>query len=135
MKAEFPHSTLLDNSDLFGSVTQAEISHFLAASQPRQLARGELLWDEGEVATSLFLVQQGQLEACYQHPQHQTEVVIEPYLPGTLVGESYLWEAFERPLVVRASESTTLLELSKEALFENQLLFPTILSIFMALFD
>ncbi|MEM1034592.1 MAG: cyclic nucleotide-binding domain-containing protein [Myxococcota bacterium] len=70
----------------------------------REVATGETLVEEGDVATSLFVVARGAFDVVKKERARDREHVIDRVMAGDIVGEAALFDALPRSATVRAAE-------------------------------
>lgn len=97
---------------LFKDLGRAEVEELLPHIRQREFAAGEMVWQEGEPATALYVVASGQLKS-HRVSRDGTEVVLSFTAGGELAGEVGLFHPGGRRLVsVTAMEPTTCLIIS-----------------------
>lgn len=82
--------------------------------QAMALQAGDVLFQQGEAADTLFLVQQGRLSAFFQTPTMRLKV--RSIQAGGTVGEMGLYREAHRSASVQADEPTRVLALTREAM-------------------
>lgn len=103
-----PTSTVLGGSD------HPALDRALELMEPRSLAHRVRLFEEGEPASSLFLLQSGSLKLTRTTPAGRPSV-LALLGPGELVGELSLLDGRRRGATATAVSPTTVLELSQRA--------------------
>jgi CRP/FNR family transcriptional regulator, cyclic AMP receptor protein len=94
---------LLADVDLFRSLTPAAVDQVVAASVARNLRRGDVLFDENDEATELFVVESGRVAIANRSPDGR-ESVVALMTAGDLFGEMPLFDDQGRSAQARALE-------------------------------
>lgn len=105
---------LFESSDLFRGLSPEEIREVVQLSEYRQIDEGEVLFEEGDASTGLFVVQSGTLEVRTRTTMGE-EVVLAELGPVTVVGEMSLIGGGTRSATVEAMTDVELFVLSTEA--------------------
>ena len=95
---------LLADVDLFRSLTPEAVQQVIAASVQRTLRRGDVLFDEGDDATELFVVESGRVAIANRSPDGR-ESVVALMTAGDLFGEMSLFDDMGRSAQARALEA------------------------------
>jgi CRP-like cAMP-binding protein len=116
------HSTLLDeissmliNSDLFKHMSSAElrsVAHYFGINK---IARGEVVFNEGDVGTFMCIVHSGSVSVIKAN-QSEQQVEMITLGHGCAFGEMAVLDGERRSAMCKAAEDSILLTLSKEAL-------------------
>ena len=91
-------------AELFRGLSEAQLGLIEPHVSNRELARGETLVQEGELATDLFVVDSGRLEVVTHDTEAGRELVVGEIGPDQVVGEVALFDALPRSATVRAIE-------------------------------
>jgi CRP/FNR family transcriptional regulator, cyclic AMP receptor protein len=73
--------------DLHSVPMSASLRDLAARGEPRLVAKGRLLIQEGDVGNTLFIILSGRLRAFSRSAHSEREVTYGEYLPGEYVGE------------------------------------------------
>jgi CRP-like cAMP-binding protein len=109
---------LLADVDLFRSLSPEAVQRVVAASVPRSLRRGDVLFNEGDDATELFVVETGRVAIANRSPDGR-ESVVALMEPGDLFGEMALFDDMGRSAQARALEVGTVHAVPYRALREE----------------
>jgi thioredoxin reductase (NADPH) len=101
------------NPDTFPVLTEAEIALFRAASRERAVAAGEILFDQGERTTSVFVVLEGALEIIQPNRADDPIVV---YGHGDFTGEMNVLTGGHALARCRARTDGLVLEVDRHAM-------------------
>lgn len=99
---------------IFQGLTPQEAVDFAAHCQVSHLPPGGVLFQQGDVATDIFLVLSGQLTLVCDSPDG-IPVVVGTVADGTVVGEMGVFDDAPRSATASAAEDATLLALPGEA--------------------
>ena len=102
----------LQQVPLFAELTANELHDLVAVMQPIELAPGQLLWRQGQVADALHLIRGGRIGIYLRQPGG-TEVQLTTLGPGEVVGELPLIAGGTRSAAARALDRAQLLSLSR----------------------
>lgn len=86
-----------------------------ASGDERNLVRGDVLFKEGDVADSLYIVVRGRLAIAIANPIDHRETVVSLMEPGDLFGEMAMLDDGPRSAMARALETSTVLAIPYEA--------------------
>lgn len=100
---------------LFQGFAPGECDRVLAAGTTRVLARGEVIFREGERASALFLVESGRVKLTQVTGGGQ-EVIMRYLAPGDAFAAVTLFEHGTYPVTARATERTRLRAWAREVL-------------------
>jgi CRP-like cAMP-binding protein len=100
---------------LFAGFAPGEAERVLAAGSTRVLRRGEVLFREGEPASTLFLVESGRVKLTQVTPGGQ-EVILRYLAPGDTFAAVALFERSTYPVTAQATERTRLRAWAREVL-------------------
>ena len=116
---ESPQETmeLLTEVPIFALLDDQERADLVKLLQPRQLAKGEVLFRAGDVADSLFVIQQGSVEVVVDTYEGERLNLLE-LEAGDVVGEVSFLDGGPRTATVIAREDCRMLEFDREELFK-----------------
>jgi CRP/FNR family cyclic AMP-dependent transcriptional regulator len=110
------HADVLLGTAIFRDLTRREVEELLPAVRRVTFARGEILWNEGEAATALYVVVTGQLRS-YRVSRDGVELILEIVPSGDSTGEVGLFHPGGVRLVsVSAMEPTVCLTIDRAPL-------------------
>jgi CRP-like cAMP-binding protein len=98
------HEELLARTDFFADAPVEVVREIAAAAVERSLVRGDVLFHEGDVADSLYLVVSGRVAIAISNPIDQRETVVALMDSGDLFGEMSLLDEGSRSAMARALE-------------------------------
>ena len=107
--------SVLSSSPLFEMLADQELEFVAELSRPRRYAAGEVIFEEGELGDSLFVIVSGEVEVLRRDPAGQPGV-IATLSPPQSFGEMSLIDKEYRSATVRAKSDAELLHLSAENL-------------------
>ncbi|HEY7165492.1 MAG TPA: cyclic nucleotide-binding domain-containing protein [Candidatus Binatia bacterium] len=99
--------TLLKNIYLFADATKEDLSRLLAIAEPRKFNQGELVFNEGDDADAMFIVEMGTVDMV---PTGK-EMVIVTIGTGQALGEVAFFRRGKRPGSARAKEMSNVLRI------------------------
>jgi len=99
------HPDLLADVDLFRSLSQDALQRVMGASTARSLRRGDVLFEEGDDATELFIVESGRV-AIANRSTDGRESVVALMTAGDLFGEMSMFDDMGRSAQARALETS-----------------------------
>lgn len=97
-----PDPGWLARSALFGGLSENSCCQFAQRMLCIELKPGDVLYQEGDSASSLFVLAEGKLEICKQHNGRQ--VVMGELKAGEFFGDMSFIDMQPRSMTVRASE-------------------------------
>jgi CRP-like cAMP-binding protein len=100
--------SLLSAARLFDGIPRDAVAAVAAGSTTRHLRRHDVVFDEGDVANELFLVQEGRI-AISNKSSDGRESVFALMEPGDLFGEISLFDGLGRSAAARALEDSLVL--------------------------
>lgn len=110
---------LMARSDLFSAFEEAELQHVLSGARSFRCDRNQVLFNEGDDASEMFVVRTGRIAVGRRSPDGR-ESLVALMEPGDLFGEMALFDKEPRSASARALESSELLaipyQLVKECL-------------------
>lgn len=89
-----------------------------ASGGERNLVRGDVLFKEGDVADSLYIVVRGRLAIAIANPIDHRETVVSLMEPGDLFGEMAMLDDGPRSAMARALETSTVLAIPYAAVLD-----------------
>jgi len=104
---------VLRKSPLFDMLSPAELEAASEMSRPRKFAAGEVVFEEGELGDSLFVIAAGEVEALRSNDAGEPRV-IGSFVPPEFFGEMSLIDKEVRSATVRARTDCVLLQLTAE---------------------
>ncbi len=105
---------LLRSSELFAGLTPEEVREIIHVSERCALDQGEWLFEEGESAEALYVVDAGELEVLTRTDVGE-QVVLAELASGEVVGEMSIIGGGTRSASVRTMSAAELFRLSREA--------------------
>lgn len=106
---------VLETSPLFVSLHPEELDMLAELSQTRQLAAGEVIFNEGDVGDSLYVIVRGEVEVIRKGSGEQQHV-IAVLKEGEFFGEMSLIDKEYRSATCRTRSDSELLRLTNENL-------------------
>lgn len=107
------YSELLARIPLFETLPREELEHLSTLLRPRRYARGEVIFHQGDVGTSLLIVRKGQVAIRLSSPEGK-EVILALLDRGDFFGELALLDGEPRSTDAVAREETDVLSLQRE---------------------
>jgi CRP/FNR family cyclic AMP-dependent transcriptional regulator len=108
---------VLGATEMFKVVPRETLLRMAAASSTRTFARGQYLWYQGDHGDRLLVVVSGQLKIVVQS-ERGDEAVLETLGTGGTIGELALLDGAPRSASVVAAEPSTVLMLTRTAVFQ-----------------
>lgn len=115
--------TVLSKSSLFDMLADAELGWIADRALARQLRAGELVFEQGELGDSVYVIASGEVAVEHQDEQGAQRTLAE-LGPAEFFGEMSLIDKVYRSATVRTRAQTQLLQLSTEDLSEFRGRFP-----------
>ncbi|MCM8625378.1 Crp/Fnr family transcriptional regulator [Accumulibacter sp.] len=109
---------LLVNVPLFNGLDHREVARIAAGTQPVAVARGEVIYREGETPTGLHLIVYGQVKLAL-HSLQGSEKVLEILEAGETFGEAELFLDDHYTLTAQALKESLLLHISRATLLDE----------------
>lgn len=103
------YEALLAGTDFFANASPAVLSSIAAEGAEQHHVRGDVLFREGDVSDSLYVVLEGRVAIAIANPVDGRESVISLMERGHLFGEMPMLDDGARSALARALEPTTLL--------------------------
>lgn len=104
-----PYEALLSASPLLAGADQATLQRVAAASSEKRLVRGDMLFREGDVADTLYMMLDGRVAIAIANPLDHRETVVALMEQGDLFGELPMLDEGSRSAMARALEPSTVL--------------------------
>lgn len=102
------HSDLLRDCALFSDLTAHELAALGEQTRPRELRRGDVLFEEGDKADELYVVESGRIAIARRSPDGR-ESMVALMDRGDLFGELALLDGLGRSAQARALEPSIVL--------------------------
>ncbi|NIN65939.1 MAG: cyclic nucleotide-binding domain-containing protein [Anaerolineae bacterium] len=112
-------------AELFEGLPESALSEVVARFQRRSFARDEQLFNEGEPATSFFLIASGKVKVV-QTSVEGTEVILQVFRPGQLIGALAVLGEGTYPATSIALSDGVVYRISAESFEELLLLHPQV---------
>ncbi|NTX06823.1 MULTISPECIES: Crp/Fnr family transcriptional regulator [unclassified Myxococcus] len=107
------HAALLSEVSLFAGLEDEALESLSALLRPRRFARGEVVFHQGDVGTSLFIIRRGEIDIRLSSPDGK-EVILSLLGRGDFFGELALLDGEPRSTDAVAREESELLTLQRE---------------------
>lgn len=108
------HEELLARTDFFADAPLDVVRTIASAARELHLIRGDVLFNEGDVAESLYVVLRGRLAIAIANPIDHRETVVSLMEPGDLFGEMPMLDDGGRSALARALEPSAVLAVPYE---------------------
>jgi CRP-like cAMP-binding protein len=102
---------VIASSPLFEMLSSAELARLAELARVRRFGTGEVIFEEGDLGDSLFLITQGQVEVVRRLPDGQVHP-LTVLSPPEFFGEMGLIDKDHRSATVRARTDSELLQLT-----------------------
>jgi CRP/FNR family transcriptional regulator, cyclic AMP receptor protein len=112
-----PERRLLEATDLFSGLPPDVLDELRAHATVRKLKRNEVLFEQGDEADALFVVESGRIAIATQSGDGR-ESVVAVLERGALFGEMPLFDGDTRSTDARALNNSTVVELAYEPVFD-----------------
>ena len=106
---------LLQRSPLFEMLSEAEIEYVAELSRQRKLSSGDLIFAEGDLGDSLYVIVEGEVEIVRKDAGGQPKVIATLGSPE-FFGEMSLIDKEDRSATVRVKRDCTLIQMTAENL-------------------
>lgn len=103
--------SVIASSPLFEMLSSAELSRLAELARVRRFGAGEVIFEEGDLGDSLFLITHGQVEVVRRLPGGEVRP-LTVLSPPEFFGEMGLIDKDHRSATVRASTDSELLQLT-----------------------
>jgi CRP/FNR family cyclic AMP-dependent transcriptional regulator len=108
--------SFLCGTSFFGGLPPPTVEAILGRLQERRIAKGEVLFNEGESGKSMYIVREGAL-IVRRHCTHSHEARLQMMRPGDFFGVTALIEMEPRPFSCVAEQDSLLYELTNSDLY------------------
>jgi CRP/FNR family cyclic AMP-dependent transcriptional regulator len=108
---------LLRATGLLGGLAEPDLARLAGEARPRNYKRGQVVFTEGDSATSLMIVASGRVKVVAISDDGRDHV-LNILGPGETLGELAIADGGPRSASVEALEATTLLVLEREAVLD-----------------
>jgi len=108
---------LLTRLPLFQELSPEQIGRIAAKAHAHRLAKGEVLFHQGEPAQGFFVVVSGQIKLAFASAQG-SEKVVEIVGPRQSFGEAVMFMGRAYPVLAQALADTFLLQIPQQPVFE-----------------
>ena len=109
--------TTLRTLPLFSEVSDAEIAQIAAAAHEHVLAKGEMLFHQGDAPNGFYYLIRGQVKLAFTSRQGH-EKIVEILGPNQSFGEAVLFMDCPYPVSAEALEDAQLLRIDRRVVFE-----------------
>lgn len=106
---------VLQKSPLFEMLSQPELELLAELSRPRRYAAGDVVFEEGDLGDSLFVLMNGEVEVVHKDSRGEQKV-LATLQPPEFFGEMSLIDKEFRSATVRAKKDATMLHLTADNL-------------------
>jgi CRP-like cAMP-binding protein len=106
---------VLQKSPLFEMLSQAELELLAELSRPRRYSAGEVVFEEGDLGDSLFVLMNGEVDVLHKDGKGEQQI-LTTLQPPEFFGEMSLIDKEFRSATVRAKKDATMLHLTAENL-------------------
>jgi len=107
---------LLANIPLFESLTQDDLNGLTARLEERDYAPGEVIFNQGDEGSSLFIIEDGAVDICYG--EGAGNVTLATLFNGQYFGELSLFDGAPRSATATAVKPTHVIRLDREDLVD-----------------
>ncbi len=108
------HGALLARTDFFADASPELLAGICAAGRELHLIRGDVLFQENDLADDLYVVVRGRIAIAIANPIDHRETVVSLMEPGDLFGEMAMLDDGPRSAMARALEPSTVLSVPYE---------------------
>ncbi|HEY7627802.1 MAG TPA: Crp/Fnr family transcriptional regulator, partial [Ilumatobacteraceae bacterium] len=112
------HEDLLAQTEFFAEAPHEVLATITASGHEQHLIRGDVLFHEGDIADSLYLVLRGRMAIAISNPIDHRETVVALMEPGDLLGEMAMLDGGPRSAMARALEPSAVLTIPFEPVME-----------------
>ncbi len=106
---------VLQKSPLFEMLSQPELELLAELSRPRRYSAGEVVFEEGDLGDSLYVLMNGEVEVVHKGSKGELRA-LATLRPPEFFGEMSLIDKEFRSATVRAKSDSTMLHLTAENL-------------------
>jgi CRP-like cAMP-binding protein len=108
------HVERLSRTSFFADAAPEHLATVAGAGQERDLVRGDVLFNEGDVPDSIYLVTRGRIAIAMSSPIDRRESVVALMEPGDLFGDMGMLDDGPRSAMARALETSGVLQIPFE---------------------
>lgn len=112
------HEETLAQTDFFADANPDALQTIAAAGHELHLIRGDVLFNEGDPSSALYLVLRGRVAIALANPIDRRESVVALMEAGDLFGEMGMLDDGPRSALARALEPTTVLTIPYEQILQ-----------------
>lgn len=116
-KHELDIPALLCRMPLFSVLTPGQLAPITAATREKRLAKGEMLFQKGDIPKGFYVIVFGQIKLAFPSSQGN-EKVVEIIGPRQSFGEAVVFMDKPYPVFAEALADTLLLHITKDAVFK-----------------
>ncbi|HZV55826.1 MAG TPA: Crp/Fnr family transcriptional regulator [Rhodocyclaceae bacterium] len=116
-KHELDIPALLSRMPLFSVLTPGQLAPITAATREKRLAKGEMLFQKGDIPKGFFVIIFGQIKLAFPSSQGN-EKVVEIIGPRQSFGEAVVFMDKPYPVFAEALTDTLLLHITKDSVFK-----------------
>lgn len=106
--------TFTDDDKRFPALNAAQIRRLAPLARHRSMAKGEILFEQGDAVAGMFIVISGSVEII--NPARPGETIVTVHRPGSFTGEVNLLTGRRSLVRARAPEESELLEIDRASL-------------------
>jgi CRP/FNR family transcriptional regulator, cyclic AMP receptor protein len=110
-----PVGSLLRRCALFSSVDDATLARCVELLQERRYRKGEIIFHQGDLGDSLYVIQSGSVKIVLPSPEGEDEAILATLRAGDFFGELALLDGAERSATAIAHEPTVVQVLRRNA--------------------
>jgi CRP/FNR family transcriptional regulator len=96
---------LLRRVPVFSALSDDELAHVAQVAMPRRFAAGTVVFKEGDVGSTCYIVRSGRARAIREHPDGRS-ITLAHFDPGEIFGEMAMLDGERRSATVEATEDT-----------------------------
>ena len=112
MYSTLEKTIFLKGVDLFRDISGEEVSHVAQIADEIQFLKGKIIFEEGDVGDSMFIIVDGTVKI------HKGEKKIATLSKGKFIGEMALLDQEPRSASVTATDDTILLQINREDFYD-----------------
>jgi small-conductance mechanosensitive channel/CRP-like cAMP-binding protein len=115
LDSEIDRQQLLGRTDLFASLTEAEVNTLAERVQEKRFNVGAHLVEKGDTGNSMFILVEGLLNVCTKAVSDGRSVLVDDLEPGDFFGEMCLLTGCPRSATIVAQTDVVVFEIAHEA--------------------
>ena len=96
---------LLGRIPVFSALSPAELEQVAQVAVPRRFQAGEVVFKEGDVGSTCYIVRSGRARAVREHPDGRS-ITLAHFAPGDIFGEMSMFDGERRSATVETTEGT-----------------------------